>query len=209
MRQPPATPLLITSLRRAAPLLVAPLLVAPLLVAGCEGDEATPPVIGTFEVTRHTLAEGDCEAPAPVDDPMACDGCAVSTSIFQTREVSWFGQSIVVALPCSSAEQCEAPSDPPDLTGVVFERALEDAWSGTAFVAASSGAECAFSVIDDRLAPLQGGAVRFTRTRYTLVDDAPSRTLSSDDCQALAERPPPADELACTAVEEVEGAPIP
>lgn len=184
-------------------------LLALLLLGGCEGDAVAPPVVGTFEITHHTLAVGDCEAASQIDDPAACGGCAMTTAVFQTREVAWFGQSFVVALPCAAANRCEAPSDPPDLTGVVFERAVAGAWSGTAFVAASSGADCTFSVIDDRLVPLDDGAVRFTRTRYTLVEDAPSRMLNREGCEALTERPPPADELSCAAMEVVEASPTP
>lgn len=175
---------------------------------GCGGDDDGPdPLIGTFEVSSHTLSEMGCDMPNPLLEPSSCFGCAVAKPFFKVKRQSLFGSSFLSVVDCDSATVCDdADADPDsiDLGGALLDRKEGGAWVGTAYGASYGGASCSYSEIEWRLSETEDG-VQLVRTTLRNTPESASGMLQGEACLDLTDNPPPRDELVCDALETITG----
>lgn len=178
-----------------------------LLALGCgEDDDGGNPLLGVYAVEAHRLDSAGCMSPAPVVAGDGCDACVVATPYFKVKEQSFFGARFLAVVECEAVDRCADAGDEDtiDLSGAVMDQRAGDAWFGVVSAAAHGGAACSYAATEYRIAPLSAGVVRLTRTGRRNTPESPSGMLGEDDCLALTDEPPPADELECELYEELD-----
>lgn len=179
-------------------------------LAACGGEEGgSDPLIGTFEISSHTLSEMGCETPMPLVEPESCFGCVVEKPFFKVKRQTLLGTRFLSIVDCESATVCDDDGDDPDsidLGGAILERKEGGAWIGNAYAASYGGASCSYQETEWRLEETDEG-VQLTRTVLRATPESPSGMLEGDACLDLTDAPPPRDELECDALETIAATP--